>query len=155
MEKNSLQEVVRQLPATPGVYQFFNADQTLIYVGKAKNILKRVSSYFSKSSTLNKKTRRLVSEISKIEYIVSNTEFDALLLENNLQQSAKQTEQNLIKMAHERSSWQKHSARMGGCAQTVARAAAEMSPIANTKGDCTFPDASQARHVKRQPCLHS
>ncbi len=84
MEKNSLLEIVKQLPGTPGVYQFFNAEQKLIYVGKAKNINKRVTSYFSKSTTLNKKTRRLVSEIFKIEYIVSNTEFDALLLENNL-----------------------------------------------------------------------
>ena len=76
MENNNLQEVVKRLPTTPGVYQFFNADEQLIYVGKAKNIQKRVSSYFSKSSTLNKKTRRLVSEIAKIEYVVSNTEFD-------------------------------------------------------------------------------
>ncbi len=84
MDNNPLLEAVKQLPGTPGVYQFFNADQKLIYVGKAKNILKRVTSYFSKSTTLNKKTRKLVSEISKIEFVVSNTEFDALLLENNL-----------------------------------------------------------------------
>src|SRR5690606_18150982 len=56
----------------------------LIYVGKAKNIKKRVSSYFNRNSGTNRKTLKLVSEIVRIEYIVSNSEFDALLLENNL-----------------------------------------------------------------------
>lgn len=58
--------------------------QTLIYVGKAKNIKKRVSNYFNKLSHLDNKTRRLVSQIHKIEFAIVNTEFDALLLENNL-----------------------------------------------------------------------
>jgi excinuclease ABC subunit C len=78
-----LKEVVQRLPDSPGVYKFLNQDGILIYIGKAKSIKKRVSSYFSKSSGLNQKTLRLVSEIDSIDYTVSNTEFDALLLENN------------------------------------------------------------------------
>ena len=78
-----LREVVQRLPDTPGVYKFYNQEGTLIYIGKAKSIKKRVSSYFSKSSGINRKTLRLVSEIFDIDYTVSNSEFDALLLENN------------------------------------------------------------------------
>jgi excinuclease ABC subunit C len=78
-----LKEVVARLPESPGVYRFYNAEDELIYVGKAKSIRKRVSSYFNKQSGVNRKTLRLVSEIQKIDYTVSNTEFDALLLENN------------------------------------------------------------------------
>lgn len=71
------------MPESPGVYRFYNADSELIYVGKAKNIKKRVTSYFSKSHSLNRKTLRLASEIRSIEYTVAFSEFDALLLENN------------------------------------------------------------------------
>jgi excinuclease ABC subunit C len=74
---------IQRLPDSPGVYRFYNTSQELIYVGKAKNIKKRVNSYFSKSLGLNRKTLRLVSEIENIEYTVADTEFDALLLENN------------------------------------------------------------------------
>jgi excinuclease ABC subunit C len=66
------------------VYRYYNDKQVLIYVGKAKNIKKRVASYFNISNNHNRKTKKLVSEIHRIEYTVSNTEFDALLLENNL-----------------------------------------------------------------------
>src|SRR5688500_16089059 len=78
-----LKDVVQRLPDSPGVYKFYNESDLLIYIGKAKSIKKRVSSYFTKGSGLNRKTQRLVSEIVKIDYTVSNTEFDALLLENN------------------------------------------------------------------------
>ena len=81
---DGLKDAVQRLPESPGVYQFYNLNQELIYVGKAKNIKKRVTSYFTKSQGLNRKTLRLVSEIKKIEFTVSNSEFDALLLENNL-----------------------------------------------------------------------
>lgn len=80
---HNLKDDISRLPESPGVYRFYNEEETLIYVGKAKNIKKRVSSYFSKSAGLSRKTLRLVSEISKIEYTVSGSEFDALLLENN------------------------------------------------------------------------
>lgn len=80
--KSALPETVRRLPSSPGVYKFLNADGDLIYVGKAKNIRKRVSSYFTKTGNI--KTQRLVSEIRNIEYVISESEFDALLLENNL-----------------------------------------------------------------------
>ncbi len=78
-----LKEVVQRLPGSPGAYRFYNHEDTLIYVGKAKNIKKRVSSYFSKSTGVNRKTLKLVSEIERIDFTVSNSEFDALLLENN------------------------------------------------------------------------
>jgi excinuclease ABC subunit C len=80
---DGLKEVVSRLPESPGVYRFYNSEDELIYVGKAKSIRKRVSSYFNKQSGVNRKTLRLVSEIEKIDFTVSNTEFDALLLENN------------------------------------------------------------------------
>jgi excinuclease ABC subunit C len=78
-----IKEAIQRLPESPGVYRFYNAENELIYVGKAKNIKKRVSSYFSKSHGLNRKTLRLASEIRSIEYTVADSEFDALLLENN------------------------------------------------------------------------
>jgi excinuclease ABC subunit C len=78
-----LKEVVSRLPESPGVYRFYDEQDELVYVGKAKNIRKRVSSYFNKQTGVNRKTLRLVSEICKIDYTVSNSEFDALLLENN------------------------------------------------------------------------
>ena len=76
-------ESLAKLPDQPGIYKFFNAGNTLIYVGKAKNIKKRVSSYFTKSQ-LDRKTVRMVSEIAAVEYAIVNSEFDAFLLENNL-----------------------------------------------------------------------
>lgn len=75
---------IHQLPTQPGIYKFYNQEGTLIYVGKAKNIKKRVSSYFTKTHTTDKKTRKMVSEIRRIEFTIVNSEFDALLLENNL-----------------------------------------------------------------------
>jgi excinuclease ABC subunit C len=78
-----VKEAIPRLPDSPGVYRFYNAENELIYVGKAKNIKKRVSSYFNKQAGVNRKTLRLVSEIRNIEYTVSDSEFDALLLENN------------------------------------------------------------------------
>ena len=75
---------LNKLPDNPGVYRFFDSDEVLIYVGKAKSLRKRVSSYFSKTTGINRKTRKLVSEIKAIEITLVNSEFDALLLENNL-----------------------------------------------------------------------
>jgi excinuclease ABC subunit C len=72
------------IPDQPGVYKFFNKKQTIIYVGKAKSLKKRVASYFNKSAQHNRKTVKLVSEIEYIEVTIVNSEFDALLLENNL-----------------------------------------------------------------------
>ena len=75
--------IIKTLPSTPGVYQYFDKDGIVIYVGKAKDIKKRVSNYFSKS-LLDRKTIRMVSEIAAVEYAIVNSEFDAFLLENNL-----------------------------------------------------------------------
>ncbi|MCG8580634.1 MAG: excinuclease ABC subunit UvrC [Bacteroidales bacterium] len=88
--KNNLSErekrlklLVQSLPSSPGVYQYFNEDGIIIYIGKAKNLKKRVSSYFSKQHN-DGKTRILVRKIFDIKHIVVDTEEDALLLENNL-----------------------------------------------------------------------
>ena len=78
-----LKGIVSNLPERPGIYQYLNAEGTIIYVGKAKNLKRRVYSYFSKEHEPGK-TRVLVSKIADIRYIVVNTEEDALLLENNL-----------------------------------------------------------------------
>src|SRR6478735_716237 len=72
------------IPDLPGIYRFYNSESILIYVGKAKSLKKRVSSYFNKQSQYNRKTEKLVSEINRIEYTLAPSEFDALLLENNL-----------------------------------------------------------------------
>ncbi|MFY0602526.1 MAG: excinuclease ABC subunit UvrC [Flavobacteriaceae bacterium] len=80
---SELQLQIQTLPNSPGVYQYFDKDDTIIYVGKAKNLKKRVSSYFTKNHE-NAKTRVLVKKIAYIKHIVVNTETDALLLENNL-----------------------------------------------------------------------
>ncbi|MCT4698398.1 excinuclease ABC subunit UvrC [Tenacibaculum haliotis] len=79
----SLELQLKTLPSSPGVYQYFDKDEVIIYVGKAKNLKKRVSSYFTKTHE-NGKTRILVKKIVRIEHVVVDTETDALLLENNL-----------------------------------------------------------------------
>src|SRR5258705_11178862 len=78
-----LKAIVSTLPDSPGVYRYYNDEGALIYVGKAKSLKKRVSSYFNKQSQYNRKTETLVSEIKTIEFTLANSEFDALLLENN------------------------------------------------------------------------
>lgn len=78
-----LKGIASNLPEKPGIYQYLNAEGTIIYVGKAKNLKRRVYSYFSKEHQSGK-TRVLVSKIADIRYIVVNSEEDALLLENNL-----------------------------------------------------------------------
>ncbi|WP_009032926.1 excinuclease ABC subunit UvrC [Indibacter alkaliphilus] len=77
-------EEYNNMPDHPGVYKYYNEASELIYVGKAKSLKKRVSSYFVKGTGLNHKTRKMVKEIRKIEIALVNSEFDALLLENNL-----------------------------------------------------------------------
>ena len=83
MTKPTLEIQLQTLPNQPGVYQYFDADDKLLYVGKAKDLKKRVSSYFTKTHDYGK-TRVLVKKIVSIKHIVVTTESDALLLENNL-----------------------------------------------------------------------
>ncbi len=83
METTALDIQLQVLPTSPGIYQFYDKSDTLIYVGKARNLKKRVSSYFQKNHESGK-TRVLVKKIVRIEHIVVQTESDALLLENNL-----------------------------------------------------------------------
>ncbi|RSK41714.1 excinuclease ABC subunit UvrC [Mangrovimonas spongiae] len=83
MGETSLDVQLKTLPNQPGVYQFFDSNDTILYVGKAKNLKKRVSSYFNKQHDYGK-TKVLVKKIVSIKHIVVATETDALLLENNL-----------------------------------------------------------------------
>ncbi|MBU2995693.1 excinuclease ABC subunit UvrC [Cellulophaga baltica] len=83
MQEPSLQLQLSTLPETPGVYQFFDIDEKILYVGKAKNLKKRVTSYFTKNHEVGK-TRVLVKKIKSVKHINVPTESDALLLENNL-----------------------------------------------------------------------
>ncbi|MCQ2176854.1 MAG: excinuclease ABC subunit UvrC [Bacteroidales bacterium] len=79
-----IREQIRLLPHSPGVYRYYDAAGTVIYVGKAKDLFKRVSQYFVSPERLNTKTRLLVSKICEVKYSVVDSESDALLLENNL-----------------------------------------------------------------------
>ncbi len=85
MTPASLEQILKNLPAKPGVYLHKNGQGKVIYVGKAVNLKNRVRSYFHKSATFSSpKTRRLVEEIADIEFIVAESELEALLLENTL-----------------------------------------------------------------------
>ncbi|GAB4332629.1 MAG: excinuclease ABC subunit UvrC [Flammeovirgaceae bacterium] len=84
VQLENIEHTLSLLPQEAGVYRFLNEDSEIIYIGKAKNLKNRVSSYFNKQGTYNRKTQKLVSEIRKIEFTVVDSEFDALLLENNL-----------------------------------------------------------------------
>lgn len=83
-KKEKLEQLLKTLPELPGIYQYLDAPGNIIYIGKAKNLKKRVSSYFTRDVHENGKTRVLVNKIEDIKYMVVETELDALLLENNL-----------------------------------------------------------------------
>lgn len=83
MTLEEIKQILPTLPEAPGCYKYHNAEDKIIYVGKAKNLRRRVSSYFQKEHQ-DGKTRLLVRQIKRIEYVVVQTEFDALLLENAL-----------------------------------------------------------------------
>jgi len=83
MTKNEFSNIAPSIPHEPGVYQYFSRDREVIYVGKAKDLRKRVSSYFIKNHKYTK-TARLVREIGDIKFTIVNSEYDALLLENTL-----------------------------------------------------------------------
>lgn len=83
MDIKKLKYISNNLPNTPGVYQFFDSKNNIIYIGKAKNLKKRVNSYFSNKNHTGK-TNKLVNKISYIKHILVKTESDAFLLENNL-----------------------------------------------------------------------
>jgi excinuclease ABC subunit C len=82
-QSDDLYNSLKVLPASPGIYKFLNSEGSIIYIGKAKNLKKRVQSYFSKNSS-NFKTSILVKSIHTIEHVIVDSETDALLLENNL-----------------------------------------------------------------------
>ena len=79
-----LKSIIKTLPEKPGIYQYFDEKATIIYIGKAKNLKKRVSSYFNKDTFENGKLAVLVRKIADIRFMIVDTELDALLLENNL-----------------------------------------------------------------------
>ncbi len=80
----NIEELVNALPETPGIYRYYDEEGTIIYIGKAKNLKKRVSSYFRNDAQHNSKTKVLVKKIADIQHHVVNSEKDALLLENAL-----------------------------------------------------------------------
>ena len=84
MTKFDYRKALEQIPHRPGVYQYWDGDGELIYIGKAKDLKNRVSSYFVKTTQLNGKTRVLVRKISRITFTIVDTEIDAWLLENSL-----------------------------------------------------------------------
>ena len=83
MTAKEFHQIAHTIPIQPGIYKYFNADNELLYVGKAKNLRKRTSSYFTKTFT-GYKTHELVQRIARIEYTIVNSEQDAFLLENTL-----------------------------------------------------------------------
>ena len=83
MTATEFQTIAPTLPAQPGIYRYYDAAGTLLYVGKAKHIRKRVSSYFNKTGA-SYKTHELVRRIANIEFTIVNSEQDAFLLENSL-----------------------------------------------------------------------
>ena len=83
MTLDEIKQILPTIPESPGCYKYYNAEDTVIYVGKAKKLRRRVSSYFQKEHT-DGKTRLLVRQIKRLEYLVVATEFEALLLENAL-----------------------------------------------------------------------
>ncbi len=82
--KEELKNIIRSIPSDPGVYKYFNKENELIYIGKAKHLRKRVTSYFLDLKNKDRKTQRLVSQICAIQFTAVTTEYEALLLENNL-----------------------------------------------------------------------
>src|SRR5215831_8035268 len=83
MTQKEFQEVLATIPVEPGIYKYFDRSKELLYVGKAKNIRKRVSSYFNKNVSTYK-TYELVQRIHSIEFTIVDSEQDAFLLENSL-----------------------------------------------------------------------
>lgn len=71
--------IMPSLPEEPGVYRYFDANDTIIYIGKAKNLKNRISSYFVNPKNHDTKTRRLVQQINKLEFTIVHSEFDALI----------------------------------------------------------------------------
>src|SRR5437868_14422710 len=83
MTSTEFQQISHKIPTHPGIYKYYDEKGTLVYVGKAKNLRKRVSSYFTKSLS-SYKTHELVQRIKKIDFTIVNSEQDALFLENSL-----------------------------------------------------------------------
>lgn len=83
MTSEAFKNISKTIPSLPGIYKYFDAENKIIYVGKAKNLIKRIRSYFAKTLT-NYKTKELVKRIARIEFTIVDSEQDAFLLENNL-----------------------------------------------------------------------
>jgi len=77
-------EALKKIPHKPGIYQYWDSNNELMYIGKAKDLRNRVASYFIKDNQVNGKTRVLVSKIRNITFTIVDTEIDAWLLENSL-----------------------------------------------------------------------
>lgn len=84
MKKSDFEKIAQQIPSQPGIYQFLDNEGRILYVGKARNLYNRVSSYFSGGKNLPNKTRVMVKNAERVKYIIADSEHDALLLENTL-----------------------------------------------------------------------
>jgi excinuclease ABC subunit C len=84
LDNEAIRALLKELPFSPGVYRFYSNENELIYVGKAKSLRKRVANYFTNKKNLDQKTRSMVRKINHAEYTLVNSEYEALLLENNL-----------------------------------------------------------------------
>ena len=84
MTQDDFRNISSTLPSDPGIYKYFNEEDTILYVGKAKNLKKRLASYFVSSKNLPYKTRLMLRHATRIEYTITKSESDALLLENSL-----------------------------------------------------------------------
>ena len=87
MDKSCLEKIknkVSHMPSTPGVYKMLDSGGHIIYIGKAKNLKRRVSSYFIASKNKTEKVKKMVSNVADFEYILTNTELEAFNLEANL-----------------------------------------------------------------------
>ena len=80
----TIQEKIKLLPNKPGIYQYFDASKRLLYIGKAKDLKKRVSSYFRKNAKLGSRIASMIAQTTTLEYIIVDSEHDALILENSL-----------------------------------------------------------------------
>ena len=84
MTPDKYKEILSGIPISPGIYKYFDNKGDLLYIGKAKNLRKRVSSYFTKHKNDSSRIKLLIRKIESIEFVIVNSEQDALLLENSL-----------------------------------------------------------------------
>lgn len=125
--------LLKQIPHQPGVYQYFNDEGVIIYVGKAKDLHRRVNSYFQKDNQ-SSKTRQLVAHIRDIRYVVVESEQDAFLLENNLIKRTSRTTISCSRTANHIRRSASHASRFPGYSK--------QEPSSSRQANTTVPTVS-------------